>query len=395
MHVVGRSVGDASPLFEVSADMRVPRRRRNAAPRGRHQPALQVIPMPTPQLTCQPDAGPGIQEPLLQGMAEVGTGLLDQLDAMQRVAASASSGPLLVNASPGAGKTHLLIRRIAYFIRELGIPANQCLVLAASPRATERLRGELAELLHDDEMRDLDIRDFAHLSTEDNAPHLFIDDLHLLQVDAYRSLRDQRSSDANITATGDPDSALAGQPEAFENFHLDFPDARVVRLSRNHRNPAAVLVAACQLIEPISRVPGRITQPQRPALEGAGIGRFYATGPDDEAAFVARLRDELSELGVKDSDVAIIGQGHMSIAQAAEGEFRVVCCTGLTAEDWPDEDSRRRELYVALSRSSDLAYVSHTGPGSPLLADLDQGLFTPFGTVGVEDDGAWEQPRLL
>lgn len=375
--------------------MRVPRRRRNAAPRGRHQPVQQVIPMPTPQLTSQPDAGPGAQEPLLQGMAEVGTGLLDQLDAMQRVAASASSGPLLVNASPGAGKTHLLIRRVAYFVRELGVPANQCLVLAASPRAAERLRHELAELLHDDEMRDLDIRDFTQITDEDNAPHLFIDDLHLLALADYRRLRQVRSADANITATGDPDSALTDEPEAFETFHVDFPDARVVRLSRNHRNPAAVLVAASQLIEPISRVPGRITQPQRPALEGAGIGRFYATGPEDEAAFVQALRSELTEQGVKERDVAIIGADYMSIAEAAEGEFRVVCCTGLTAEDWPDHDVRRRELYVALSRSSDLAYVSHVGHGSPLLADLDQGLFTPFGTVLVEDDGAWEQPRLL
>ena len=40
-------------------------------------------------------------EPMLAGMEEVGTGLLDRLDAMQRVAASAPGGPLLVVAGPG------------------------------------------------------------------------------------------------------------------------------------------------------------------------------------------------------------------------------------------------------------------------------------------------------
>jgi hypothetical protein len=41
---------------------------------------------------------------MLAGMEEVGTGLLDRLDAMQRVAASAPGGPLLIVAGPGTGK---------------------------------------------------------------------------------------------------------------------------------------------------------------------------------------------------------------------------------------------------------------------------------------------------
>ncbi len=45
---------------------------------------------------------------MLAGMEEVGTGLLDRLDAMQRVAASAPGGPLLIVAGPGTGKTRTL-----------------------------------------------------------------------------------------------------------------------------------------------------------------------------------------------------------------------------------------------------------------------------------------------
>ena len=60
-------------------------------------------------------------EPVLAGMEEVGTGLLDRLDAMQRVAASAPGGPLLVVAGPGTGKTRTLTHRIAYLCAELGV----------------------------------------------------------------------------------------------------------------------------------------------------------------------------------------------------------------------------------------------------------------------------------
>ena len=55
------------------------------------------------------------------GMEEVGTGLLDRLDAMQRVAASAPGGPLLVVAGPGTGKTRTLTHRIAYLCAELDV----------------------------------------------------------------------------------------------------------------------------------------------------------------------------------------------------------------------------------------------------------------------------------
>lgn len=352
--------------------------------------------MPEPALTTRtPD--PWLESaPLLTGMDEVGAGLLDSLDAMQRVAASAGTGPLLINASPGTGKTHLLIRRVAYLVQELGVPAGQCLVLAPSTAGSARIRRELGSLLGREaaSITVAEFDDFAAASPPELG-HVFVDDLPRMPMRLFRQLTERRGPEADITATGDPDSALpVGEPAAFAAFGERFPQAHVMRLSRNHRSPAAVLVAASQVIEPISRVPGRLVQPERPALEGSGIGRCFAVDADDEKRFVADLTDRLADLDVAPEELAVIGPDGMSVAEAADGEYRVVCLTGMTAEDWPNTAAARRALYVALGRTRDLAYVSHTGPGSPLLADVDQGLFSPFGMVPQVRSGP-EQPRLL
>ena len=84
---------------------------------------------------------------MLAGMEEVGTGLLDRLDAMQRVAASAPGGPMLIVAGPGTGKTRTLTHRIAYLCAELGVYPEHCLAITFTRRAAEELRTRLDGLL--------------------------------------------------------------------------------------------------------------------------------------------------------------------------------------------------------------------------------------------------------
>jgi superfamily I DNA/RNA helicase len=84
---------------------------------------------------------------MLAGMEEVGTGLLDRLDALQRVAASAPGGPLLIVAGPGTGKTRTLTHRIAYLCAELGVFPEHCLAITFTRRAAEELRTRLDGLL--------------------------------------------------------------------------------------------------------------------------------------------------------------------------------------------------------------------------------------------------------
>ncbi|MBN1174214.1 MAG: UvrD-helicase domain-containing protein, partial [Micromonosporaceae bacterium] len=86
-------------------------------------------------------------EPMLAGMEEVGTGLLDRLDALQRVAASAPGGPLLIVAGPGTGKTRTLTHRIAYLCAELNVYPEECLAITFTRRAAEEMRERLTGLL--------------------------------------------------------------------------------------------------------------------------------------------------------------------------------------------------------------------------------------------------------
>ncbi|MGE5829384.1 MAG: UvrD-helicase domain-containing protein, partial [Micromonosporaceae bacterium] len=110
--------------------------------RRRRQPARA----PEPPLAPPPSPHEP-WEPMLAGLEEVGTGLLDRLDSLQRVAASAPAGALLVVAGPGTGKTRALTHRIAYLCAELGVVPQRCLAITFTRRAAEELRSRLQELL--------------------------------------------------------------------------------------------------------------------------------------------------------------------------------------------------------------------------------------------------------
>ncbi|WP_432901752.1 UvrD-helicase domain-containing protein [Micromonospora matsumotoense] len=123
----------------------IPKARRPAAAKAEPKPKPAPTPPPPPIASTPSPHEPF--EPMLAGMEEVGTGLLDRLDAMQRVAASAPGGPLLIVAGPGTGKTRTLTHRIAYLCAELNVFPEQCLAITFTRRAAEELRHRLDGLL--------------------------------------------------------------------------------------------------------------------------------------------------------------------------------------------------------------------------------------------------------
>jgi uncharacterized protein (TIGR00375 family) len=139
-------------LFDVPVPKQRPKPKPTAAagaqPTGKKSSPRQrrTDPPPPPPLAAPPSPHEPF-EPMLAGMEEVGTGLLDRLDAMQRVAASAPGGPMLIVAGPGTGKTRTLTHRIAYLCAELNVYPEQCLAITFTRRAAEELRQRLDGLL--------------------------------------------------------------------------------------------------------------------------------------------------------------------------------------------------------------------------------------------------------
>ena len=288
----GEIRASAEGLFDAPTPVAPPAK----PPRQRQRPPQ--LPRQTEPPLAPPVSPHQPWEPMLAGMEEVGTGLLDRLDAMQRVAASASAGPLLVVAGPGTGKTRTLTHRIAYLCAELGVRPEECLAITFTRRAAEEMRHRLGALMGEDadkvtvatfhalglqllrenaaaaglpddftvgdgEASDVEVtldelteRPMRLLAADERLvdryqarwPWVFVDEYQDVDATQYELLRLLVPPDGNICAIGDPDQAIYSFRGAdvgyFLRFARDFKDARVVRLARNYRSTAPIIAAA-------------------------------------------------------------------------------------------------------------------------------------------------------
>ena len=112
-------------------------------PPVRPKPREDAEQLPAPPAILEPPKP--APEPAVEPVGQ--KGILGALDADQRAVAEISSGPVLVVAGPGSGKTRTLTHRVAWLVDERGVPPEGCLTITFTRRAAQELRERLVALL--------------------------------------------------------------------------------------------------------------------------------------------------------------------------------------------------------------------------------------------------------
>jgi superfamily I DNA/RNA helicase len=119
--------------------------------------------------------------------------------------------------------------------------------------------------------------------------HIFVDeyqDLNQAQYRIIRALAPNGISVGNLCVIGDPDQSIYGfrgsKAAYFKRFIVDYPDAEVIRLTRNYRSTQSILTASFQVI-------------QDHRLDNDDKGRTYSQIDGVQAISILELSSEKAE----------------------------------------------------------------------------------------------------
>ena len=82
---------------------------------------------------------------------------MSQLNPRQQEAMQYVSGPLLVLAGAGSGKTSVITRKIAYLIEECQMPAERITAVTFTNKAAREMKARVQKLLPSDKTKGLSL----------------------------------------------------------------------------------------------------------------------------------------------------------------------------------------------------------------------------------------------
>ncbi|TLU86188.1 MAG: ATP-dependent DNA helicase PcrA [Chlorobium sp.] len=142
------------------------------------------------------------------------TDFLNDLNDVQRDAVTATSGPVMVLAGAGSGKTRVITYRIAYLIRNEGVPPGNILALTFTNKAAGEMRHRIDTLLQQRSSGGLWIGTFHSVFARllRNYIHLlgFSRNFTIFDADDSKSLIRQSMTELNISHDALPVNTVQG-----------------------------------------------------------------------------------------------------------------------------------------------------------------------------------------
>ncbi|MCA1320039.1 ATP-dependent helicase [Bacillus tianshenii] len=148
-------------------------------------------------------------------------------------------------------------------------------------------------------------------------------DINKVQYETIKLL----APEGNICAVGDDDQSIyafrGSNPDFILNYHLDFPDTKVVTLSQNYRSAHSIVSAANQVIKKNKsrkqkKMVAQYDNQTSPVL-------FFPFDEEEEATMIVQDMKEQIELGKQPIDFAILYRTH----SAARAIFERLSQSGL------------------------------------------------------------------
>jgi len=117
---------------------------------------------------------------------------LDNLNNKQKKAVKKIGGPILVFAGAGSGKTRVLTHKIAYLIKEIGLPPENILAVTFTNKAAQEMKSRVVDLV-DVDISGINIGTFHSISA-----HILRKEIRHLGYESTFTIYDQQDSKAVV-----------------------------------------------------------------------------------------------------------------------------------------------------------------------------------------------------